>query len=146
MTSKHSQMTRCHSQMVLYHYGMPPTIMECFIMVRPKTPFRRVASGVTGNEGRCPHTPRLRPAASVLRDDPRRESHTLAERQSLTTKTAVAARCRATPLHGDTNQQNGGPLPRSPGAGQPSLPTGAHAPPRVFQDLGHHYGMIWNIT
>jgi hypothetical protein len=54
--------------------------MECFIMVRPKTPYRRVASGATGNEGRCSHTPRPRPAAGVLRDDPRRASHTLAER------------------------------------------------------------------
>ena len=124
--------------MELYHSGMTQTIMECFIMARPKTPFRRVVSGVAGNEGRCQHTPRLQPAASVLRDDPRRASHSLAERRSLTTETAVAACRRATPLHGDTNQQNGGPLPRSPGAGQPSLPTGAHAPPRVSQDLGHH--------
>ena len=30
-------------------------------MARPKPPFRRVASGVAGSEGRCQHTPRLRP-------------------------------------------------------------------------------------
>ena len=131
--------------MVSCHSGMTLTILECYIMARPKQPFHRVASGVAGSEGCCQHTPRLRPAASVLRDDQRRASHSLAERQSLTTETAVAARRRATPLCGDINQQNGGPLPRSPGAGQPSLPTGAHAPPRVFQDLGHHSGMIWSI-
>ena len=138
-------MTHCHSQMVHYHYIIPLTIMECYIMARPKQPFHRVASGVAGSEGCCQHTPRLRPAASVLRDDQRRASHSLAERQSLTTEAAVAARRRATQLRGDTNQQNGGPLPRSAGTGQPSLPTGTHAPPRVFQDLGHHSGMIWSI-
>ena len=97
-----------HASMVHYHYGMTLTIMECFIMARPNQPFCRVASGVTWNVGSCTHTPRLRPAASFLRDDPRRASHTLAERQSLTTETAVAAGCRATQLHGDTNQPNGG--------------------------------------
>ena len=30
--------------------------MECCIMARPKTPFRWVASGKTGNKDRCQHT------------------------------------------------------------------------------------------
>ena len=129
------------------YYRMTLTIMKCCIMARPKTPFRRVASGVTWNEGRCTHTPRLRPAASVLRDNQRRVliPDRRTERRSLTTETAVAAshRCSSRPLHGDTNQPNGGPLPRSClGPASPlALPT-----PRVFQDLGHHYAMAveWN--